>query len=93
MWALSSKGASGSANTIRVTVQLINAVTGFHLWSKTYDRNLGNVLKLQTEIATAVAGALNSRSSGMSQPKSGSAGRATRPPSMLICAGQRPRTR
>jgi TolB-like protein/Flp pilus assembly protein TadD len=47
-----------SANTIRITVQLINAVTGFHLWSKTYDRNLGDVLKLQTEIATAVAGAL-----------------------------------
>jgi TolB-like protein/Flp pilus assembly protein TadD len=47
-----------SANTIRVTAQLINAVTGFHLWSKTYDRNLGDVLKLQTEIATAVASAL-----------------------------------
>jgi len=47
-----------SANTIRITVQLINAVTGFHLWSKTYDRDLGDVLKLQTEIATAVAGSL-----------------------------------
>jgi TolB-like protein/Flp pilus assembly protein TadD len=47
-----------SAHTIRITVQLINAVTGFHLWSKTYDRNTGDVLKLQTEIATAVAGAL-----------------------------------
>ncbi|HWX80953.1 MAG TPA: TIR domain-containing protein [Steroidobacteraceae bacterium] len=47
-----------SANTVRVTVQLINAATGFHLWSKTYDRDLGDVLKLQTEIATAVATAL-----------------------------------
>jgi TolB-like protein/Tfp pilus assembly protein PilF len=47
-----------SANTIRITAQLINAVTGFHLWSKTYDRDLGDVLKLQTEIATAVASAL-----------------------------------
>jgi tetratricopeptide (TPR) repeat protein len=47
-----------SAHTIRITAQLINAVTGFHLWSKTYDRDLGDVLKLQTEIATAVAGAL-----------------------------------
>jgi tetratricopeptide (TPR) repeat protein len=28
------------------------------MWSKTYDRDLGDVLKLQTEIATAVAGAL-----------------------------------
>ena len=47
-----------SANTVRVTAQLNNAVTGFHLWSKTYDRDLGDVLKLQTEIATAVASAL-----------------------------------
>ena len=47
-----------SAHTIRITAQLINAVTGFHLWSKTYDRDLGDVLKLQTEIATAVTGAL-----------------------------------
>ena len=47
-----------SAHTIRITAQLINTVTGFHLWSKTYDRDLGDVLKLQTEIATAVASAL-----------------------------------
>jgi TolB-like protein/tetratricopeptide (TPR) repeat protein len=47
-----------SEHTIRVTAQLVNAVTGFHLWSKTYDRDLGDVLKLQTDIATAVASAL-----------------------------------
>jgi TolB-like protein/tetratricopeptide (TPR) repeat protein len=47
-----------SEHTIRITAQLINAVTGYHLWSKTYDRDLGDVLKLQTEIATSVASAL-----------------------------------
>jgi serine/threonine-protein kinase len=47
-----------SGRTVRITAQLINAVTGFHLWSKTYDRDLGDVLKLQTEIASAVASAL-----------------------------------
>jgi TolB-like protein len=47
-----------SEHTIRITAQLINAVTGFHLWSKSYDRDLGDVLKLQTEIATSVASAL-----------------------------------
>ncbi len=47
-----------SGNTVRITTQLINAVTGFHLWSHTYDRNLGDVLKLETEIAGAVAQAL-----------------------------------
>jgi TolB-like protein/Flp pilus assembly protein TadD len=47
-----------SGHTVRVTAKLVSAVTGFHLWSKTYDRDLGDVLKLQTEIATAVATAL-----------------------------------
>jgi TolB-like protein/Flp pilus assembly protein TadD len=47
-----------SGDTIRITAQLDNSITGFHLWSQTYDRDLGDVLKLQTEIATAVAGAL-----------------------------------
>jgi TolB-like protein/tetratricopeptide (TPR) repeat protein len=47
-----------SGHTVRITAQLINAITGFHLWSKTYDRDLGDVLQLQTEIATAVADAL-----------------------------------
>jgi serine/threonine-protein kinase len=43
---------------VRITAQLINAVSGFHLWSQTYDRDLKNVLALQTEIATAVTQAL-----------------------------------
>ncbi|HEY3730165.1 MAG TPA: hypothetical protein VGL28_02770 [Steroidobacteraceae bacterium] len=47
-----------SEHKVRVTAQLINAVTGFHLWSKTYDHDLGDVLALQTEIANAVADAL-----------------------------------
>jgi serine/threonine-protein kinase len=47
-----------SGHTIRVTAQLNNAVTGYHLWSQTYDRDLSDVLAMQTEIANAVAGAL-----------------------------------
>jgi TolB-like protein/DNA-binding winged helix-turn-helix (wHTH) protein/Tfp pilus assembly protein PilF len=47
-----------SGQTVRVSAQLINAMTGFHLWSRTYDRDLGDVLKLQSEIATAVASSL-----------------------------------
>jgi len=47
-----------SGHTVRITTQLVNGVTGFHLWSQSYDRDLGDVLKLQTEIANAVANAL-----------------------------------
>jgi TolB-like protein/DNA-binding winged helix-turn-helix (wHTH) protein len=47
-----------SGHTVRITAQLNNAVTGFHIWSQAYDRDLGDVLQLQSEIATAVAEAL-----------------------------------
>ena len=47
-----------SKRTVRITAQLNNALTGFHMWSQTYDRELGDVLKLQAEIAGAVASAL-----------------------------------
>jgi len=47
-----------SGQKIRVTAQLSNAATGFHLWSQTYDRELHDVLNMQTEIANAVASAL-----------------------------------
>jgi TolB-like protein len=44
-----------AGNTVRITAQLINAVNGFHMWSQNYDRDLKNILALQTEIATSVA--------------------------------------
>jgi TolB-like protein len=47
-----------SGNTVRITTQLIDPATGFRLWSHTYDRNLEDILKLETEIAGAVATAL-----------------------------------
>jgi serine/threonine-protein kinase len=50
-----------SGQTIRITAQLNNAVTGFHIWSQTFDRDLGDVLQLQAEIATEVALALKIR--------------------------------
>jgi TolB-like protein/tetratricopeptide (TPR) repeat protein len=40
---------------VRITVQLINAVSGFHIWSQTYDRQSSDVLKVQTDIATSIA--------------------------------------
>jgi serine/threonine protein kinase len=45
-------------NRIRVTVQLINATDGYHLWSDRYDRDLTDIFAVQDEIASAIAGAL-----------------------------------
>src|SRR5271163_878436 len=44
-----------SGDQVRVTAQLINTRTGAHEWSETYDRHIGDVLKLQDAIAAAVA--------------------------------------
>jgi TolB-like protein/DNA-binding winged helix-turn-helix (wHTH) protein len=41
-----------------ITAQLTNALTGFNIWSKTYDRDQGDIIGVQTEIAKAVAQSL-----------------------------------
>lgn len=48
-------------NKVRITVQLINTLNGFHLWSENYDRDLKNILNLQTDIAAAVARQLQAK--------------------------------
>ena len=47
-----------SANTLRVTAQLVRASDSSHLWSQTYDRDLTDVFKVQDEIAGKVVAAL-----------------------------------
>ncbi len=45
-------------NRVRVTAELINTRSGFHLWTETYDRKLENVFALQDEITHAIVDAL-----------------------------------
>jgi serine/threonine protein kinase len=45
-------------NHIRVTADLINARSGFHLWTETYDRELQGVFALQDEITRSIVDAL-----------------------------------
>ncbi len=40
---------------IRVTTQLIRAVSDEHFWSQTYDREMNDVLALQSELAQSIA--------------------------------------
>jgi serine/threonine protein kinase/tetratricopeptide (TPR) repeat protein len=44
-----------SSGRVRVTAQLIHAATDAHLWASEYDRDLTDVLRLQSEVARAVA--------------------------------------
>lgn len=47
-----------SDNRLRITVQLIDAARGFHLWSESYDREFHDVFAIQQEIAHSVVRAL-----------------------------------
>jgi TolB-like protein/Flp pilus assembly protein TadD len=44
---------------VRVTLQLIDAGTDQHIWSKSYDRTLSSALTLQSEVASEVASQLS----------------------------------
>ena len=46
---------------VRVTAQLVKAADGSHLWSRTYDRDVGDLLEMQREIASAIARTLEIR--------------------------------
>jgi adenylate cyclase len=43
-----------SANRIRITAQLIDAMTGNHLWAERYDRDLKDIFALQDEITMKI---------------------------------------
>jgi len=47
-----------SGNKVRITAQLIYAPQDTNLWAETYDRDLGNVLALQSEIANNITSAV-----------------------------------
>jgi len=44
-----------SGQRVRVTAQLLQAPTDQHLWAETYDRDVGDILRLQGEVADAIA--------------------------------------
>jgi adenylate cyclase len=51
-------GVQKSADRIRITAQLIDAVKGHHLWAERYDRDLKDIFALQDEITMKIITAL-----------------------------------
>ena len=43
-----------SGDRVRITAQLIHAATDQHLWAKSYERDLRDILALQSEVARAI---------------------------------------
>ena len=47
-----------SGDRVRITAQLIDALTGNHLWAESYDRDLKDIFALQDEITIKVLGSI-----------------------------------
>jgi adenylate cyclase len=47
-----------SGERIRISAQLIDALTGRHLWAQRYDRNLKDLFALQDEITMKIMSAM-----------------------------------
>jgi serine/threonine-protein kinase len=47
-----------AGDKLRITAQLINAANGYHLWSETYDRDVKDVLTVETDVAQRVVDVL-----------------------------------
>jgi TolB-like protein/pimeloyl-ACP methyl ester carboxylesterase len=45
-------------NQIRITAQLVDGTTGYHVWAQTYDRDLNDIFAVQEEIARKITRAL-----------------------------------
>jgi TolB-like protein len=58
-----------AGNALRITVQLVRADTGYHLWSETYDRAADDIFKVQDDIAGAVLTALKASLLGATAPR------------------------
>ena len=49
---------------VRITAQLIDAKTGYHVWSQTYDRELKDIFAIQDQIAKAIGDELEVKLAG-----------------------------
>ena len=63
-----------AGDTVRVSVELVRADTGFRVWSASYDRDVHDIFRVQDDIATAVVAALKVR---LSPARAGTVARRT----------------
>jgi adenylate cyclase len=47
-----------AGNRVRITAQLIDALTGHHVWAERYDRQVGDLFAIQDDITTSIAAAV-----------------------------------
>jgi TolB-like protein len=53
-----------SADQVRITVQLVNALNDSHIWAETYDRKLIDVFEVESDVAQKIAASLEAKLTG-----------------------------
>jgi TolB-like protein len=53
-----------SADRVRISVQLVDAATGYNLWNEEYDRDITDIFEVQEELAQSIVHALLPRLGG-----------------------------
>ena len=51
-------GIQRSGNRVRITAQLVDATTGYHIWAERYDREIRDIFALQDEVTQQIVRAL-----------------------------------
>jgi tetratricopeptide (TPR) repeat protein len=65
-------GVRRQAGTVRIDVQLVSAADGYQVWAQSFERQVDDIFRLQTEVACAVIAAV--------RPKAAEAGRPPQEP-------------
>jgi TolB-like protein/Tfp pilus assembly protein PilF len=53
-----------SADQVRISVQLVNALNDSHIWAETYDRKLIDVFEVESDVAQKIAASLEAKLTG-----------------------------
>src|SRR4029453_9868707 len=53
-----------TADQVRISVQLVNAINDSHIWAETYDRKLIDVFQVESDVAQKIAVALEAKLTG-----------------------------
>jgi adenylate cyclase len=56
-------------NRVRITAQLIDAISGAHVWAERYDRDVSDVFAVQDEMTASVAGLIEPALAGAEQQR------------------------
>jgi len=77
-----------AGSRVRITAQLVDAQSGYHLWSDTYDRELQDIFAVQDEISAEIVKALKGTLAGPGEGGGPAALARTAPPTENVDAYQ-----